>query len=391
MNFLGESHRHGLASVMVCQCPKCSKLFRFTTSEITSYSRTNHYSVNIGATLGQIATGGGADHLKEQLACIQVPSLSTPTFVNLERIMGTKFEATVNQQLLTAGQKERQLAIAQGNYHHRVPAITVVVDGGWSKRSHKHSYNANSGVGVIFGAATKALLFIGVRNKYCSICAINTTRNTPIPTHQRYRNWSGSSCSMEPDIILEGFRLSEEMHGLRYLWLIGDGDSSVYHSVVTGVPSYGKDITKVECANHAVKCYRNRLEALCNNKPHYCGKYGLSPAIMKRITHGAWCAIKMHSSTGDVAALRHDLRNGPRHYFGCHDDCNSAFCKQKSNPSSGDVKIPYNFIIYCLHCSLFYIEPSPLIKLPPNFLHDVEAAGDRLVAKAAQLVQNILL
>ena len=81
-------------------------LFRFTTSEITSYSRTNHYSVNIGATLGQIATGGGADHLKEQLACIQVPSLSTPTVVNLERIMGTKFEATVNQELLTAGQKE---------------------------------------------------------------------------------------------------------------------------------------------------------------------------------------------------------------------------------------------------------------------------------------------
>ena len=27
-------------------------------------------------------------------------------------------------------------------------------------------------------------------------------------------------------------------------------------------------------------------------------------------------------------------------------------------------------------------------KFPPNFLHDVEAAGDRLVAKAAQLVQD---
>ena len=78
------------------------------------------------------------------------------------------------------------------------------------------------------------------------------------------------------------------MHGLRYLWLIGDGDSSIYHSVVTGVLSYGKAITKVECVNHAVKCYRNGLEALCNNKPDYRGKYGLSPAIMKCITHGAW-------------------------------------------------------------------------------------------------------
>ena len=163
---------------------------------------------------------------------------------------------------------------------------------------------------------------------------------------------------MEPDIILEGFRLSEEMHGLRYLWLIGDGDSSVYHSVVTGVPSYGKDITKVECANHAVKCYRNRLEALCNNKPDYRGKYGLSPAIMKRITHGARCAIKMHSSTGDVAALCHNLRNGPRHYFGCHDDCNSAICKQKSNPSSGDVKIPLTLFII-LYKTITTYQASP--------------------------------
>ena len=37
---------------------------------------------------------------------------------------------------------------------------------------------------------------------------------------------------------------------------------------------------------------------------------------------------------------------------------------------------------------LLYTAPSPVDKLPPNFLHVVEAAGDRLIAKAAQLVQN---
>ena len=78
----------------------------------------------------------GADHLKEQLACIQVPSLNTPSFINLERTMGATFEATVSTQLLTAGQMERQLAIVQGNYNNQVPAIAVVVDAGWSKRSH---------------------------------------------------------------------------------------------------------------------------------------------------------------------------------------------------------------------------------------------------------------
>ena len=106
------------------------------------------------------------------------------------------------------------------------------------------------------------------------------------------------------------------MHGLRYLWLIGDGHSSVYHSGVTGVPSYGHEITKVEFANHAVKCYWNRLEALYNDKPLYHCTHELSKGIMKRITHGTRCAIKMHSGTSNVAAPHHDLRNSPHHYFG---------------------------------------------------------------------------
>ena len=121
----------------------------------------------------------------------------------------------------------------------------------------------------------------GIRNKYCSVCAISARNNVTAPSHQCFRNWSCSSCSMEADIILEGFQQSENMHGLRYLWLIGDGDSSVYHSVETGVPSYGHEIAKVECANHTVNCYRNRLEALCNDKPLYHCTHGLSKDMMK--------------------------------------------------------------------------------------------------------------
>ena len=80
----------------------------------------------------------------------------------MEHSLGTAFEAMVGENLLIAGQKEKQLIIEQENYHNGVPAITVVVDDGWSKHSHKYSYNANSGFGVIIGAATKALLFIGI-------------------------------------------------------------------------------------------------------------------------------------------------------------------------------------------------------------------------------------
>ena len=73
--------------------------------------------------------------------------------------------------MLEAGREEKRLAEERGDFHHGVPAITVIVDAGWSKRSHKHSYNAKSGVAVILGQETGKLLHIGVRNKYCSACA----------------------------------------------------------------------------------------------------------------------------------------------------------------------------------------------------------------------------
>jgi len=88
--------------------------------------------------------------------------------------------------------------------------------------------------------------------------------------------------------------------------MIGVEDSSVYNSVVTHCNTYGRDVKKVKCANHAVKCYCNRMEKLCNDKPQYQGKFGLSSTMMKRLTYGARCAIKVHSRTGDVNALQHD-------------------------------------------------------------------------------------
>ena len=39
---------------------------------------------------------------------------------------------------------------------------------------------------------------------------------------------------LEADIILEGLQQSEKMHGIQYCWLLEDGDSSIYHAVVSG-------------------------------------------------------------------------------------------------------------------------------------------------------------
>ena len=79
-------------------------------------------------------------------------------------------ERSVRAVYVGSRQVSEAISRGRGDYHEGVPTITVIVDGGWSKRSHRHSYNAQSGVAVVIGQATRKLLYIGVRNKYCTVC-----------------------------------------------------------------------------------------------------------------------------------------------------------------------------------------------------------------------------
>ena len=157
------------------------------------------------------------------------------------------------------------------SFHEGIPCITVVVDGRWSKRTHKHSYNAKSGVAIIIGLDTGKLLHLGVRNKYCSVCAVAENQGKQPQEHDCYKNWDGPSSSMETDIVLEGFKIAESKYGLRYTKFVRDGNSSVHPTLITEVPGWGHAIRKVECANHAMKCYRGALEKLVQEKPRYKG------------------------------------------------------------------------------------------------------------------------
>ena len=61
-----------------------------------------------------------------------------------------------------AGKREKELAIERGDYHEDIPAITVITNGGWSKKLHCHSYNAKSSVGVIIRLETRKILHLSV-------------------------------------------------------------------------------------------------------------------------------------------------------------------------------------------------------------------------------------
>ena len=324
---LAGEKRDGLASIISTRCSQCDHSILLETSHKVKGPRGyRRWECNLAAVWGQMSTGGGHSKLQETMGVLGVPVMSARHFINTERDIGGWWQKQLKEVMAEAGKEEKRLAEERGDYHEGVPAVTVIVDGGWSKRSHRHSYNAKSGVGVIIGQATGKLLYIGVRNKYCTAC----TQGIPPDQHTCYKNWDESSSEMEPDIILEGFKQAEQVHGVRYKRFVGDGDSSVYPTLIENVPGWGRYIEKLECANHACKCYRSGLEKLVQDKPSNKGRGGLTQKMRCRLTSAARCAIKMRSKEPDttkaVKLLERDLQNGHYHCFGHHERCSPDFC-----------------------------------------------------------------
>lgn len=410
-----EVQREGLASVLEVGCDSCENTCVIETSpKIAGSAEINaRYCVNVGAVWGQMATGGGQKPLNEIMAAINVPGISKKTFTRIENQIGASWEKILADEMIKAGKEERMLSLQRNDLVNGYPAITVIIDGGWSKRSHKHSYNAKSGVAIIIGKETKKLLYMGVRNKFCSICTVASNKGVSPKKHTCFKNWSGSSCSMETDILVSGFNTAEEMHGVHYMRVIGDGDSSVMCDIQQYVPIWGHMVKKIECANHAIKCYRNRLEKIVQDFPKYKGKGKLTQRTIQRLTAGARCAIKMHKESNNVAQLRADLRNGPSHIFNDHSKCNSSFCKVAAEVTEEPPSAPIpdsGSNSSSLHDTLdgiiaqeiegdgyMHLEEDEARggdssvnrkNIPDDLFFRIQRAGDRLVSMAPQLISN---
>jgi len=68
-------------------------------------------------------------------------------------------------------------------------------------------------VGYNYREKYKKVLFIGIRNRYCSVRQQSFTKNQNPPTHRCFLNWKKTSTAMEADAVVEGFSSSLYMHG----------------------------------------------------------------------------------------------------------------------------------------------------------------------------------
>nr|CAI5841795.1 unnamed protein product [Callosobruchus analis] len=168
-----------------------------------------------------------------------MPMMAKKTYGEYHEKVAELIRSSAWKSMEDAAAEEAKLAIEAGDVDiNGVPCITVVADGAWAKRSYNVNYGSLSGVACIIGYKTGKVLFLGVRNKYCSLCSWYENKNRDIPTHACYKNWTNTSTSMEADIIVEGFKKSVDLFNIKFTKMVGDGDSSVHRKLLQSKP-YG--------------------------------------------------------------------------------------------------------------------------------------------------------
>ncbi|XP_063215915.1 uncharacterized protein LOC134527292 [Bacillus rossius redtenbacheri] len=332
--------RHGLWSVIVLECNMCNGKFSIQTQDPDTSS--SHMDINSRAVAGIMSVGGGFSHLQEICASIGMPSMYSKTYSVIHDKICDGWEKAAIKEMQDAAKEEAELAVERGDVDENgTPLLTVAVDGCWSKRSYRTHYNAPSGVAAIVGFYTKKVLFMSVRNKFCYVCA-RSTSGEDIPKHACYKIWSGSSTSMEANIILEGFQQSEALYNVKYSKMIADGDSSCYKKILEARPYANLTVEKIECRNHLLRNYCTKLRNL--SEQHRIGSSSQRKLLLQKILklrRAVTEAVKHRKSEEmslreKIALLQADILNGPSHVFGDHSKCCQYFC---SGPKEGEKNI----------------------------------------------------
>lgn len=321
----------GFSSVIIFKCNMCNSTISVPTHDPQSPSVMN---INSRAVAGAMSIGAGFSHLEEFCASMGVPCMAPMTYSKHHDIVCDGWEQAAAAQMKSAVVEEAELARKRGDVDDRgVPLLTVVVDGTWCKRSYKTKYDALSGAVAIVGYETKKVLYMAVANKYCYVCARATDKDNVKP-HTCYKNYQGSSSSMESTLIVQGFLESETEHQVIYAKVIGDGDSSVYKKILEARPYKNVTVEKIECKNHLLRNCRKKLTNLtentalgnCSLRKRVGNKIGKLLGGVKKAVAFRKAECRDHQSK--ITQLRCDIENGPSHIFGEHLHCKELgyFC-----------------------------------------------------------------
>lgn len=261
---LKENYR-SMISVMTFGCDTCDTLFKVRTEKPSEKPQLRRSMV--WATL---CSGGTFNSTKELLTLCNIPFMPFKTFISDEMDMDIILEETLEKSLVRAiaEEKEATYGVQDPDSAPEDPCapvkLSVALDGSWGARSYGKRFNSASGCGVIIGEKSKKILYAGCRNKRCSVCNRATRlKKQETSSHRCFKNYSGSSGGMEPDIMIEGFqKLMKD--GIWLTTITTDGDSTTVAKLKNAL-KYGPSIQHQLCCNHVTKNCGKKLREVSYN------------------------------------------------------------------------------------------------------------------------------
>lgn len=326
-----KENKTGFLSKFSFRCNMCNSKFELSSHDETQKDKLN---VNEGAVSGAIVSGIGLTNLNEVVASMDLPVMSLFMYSKCHDKVADMWKNAAEESMIVAAQEEIAAARLRGDTND-IPMIPVEADCCWSKRSYKNQYNALSGVAAVIGHYTGKVLYIGVRNKYCGICARANNKEQQPAAHKCTKNHVGSSSSMEPKILVDGFKSSVSSRKLIYNILIADGDASTYKNILESRPYPGVLIQKIECTNHLLRNYNGKNLGLKTDTSIPLSErklltserlIRLRKAVRSSVRH--WQTQNLTESE-KVIKIQRDILNSGKHIFGDHSECDLYYCTEE--------------------------------------------------------------
>lgn len=254
-----EAAIRGLGFQIVAQCDQCN------SRNISSCPQIDKaYEINRRFVFAMRVLGLGQYGMRKFCGLMDLPKpVAQSTYDAIVRSIRIATKAVTDASLKNAAIEERT-ATREAGILADDTGIVVSGDGTWKKRG----FSSLFGVVTLIGNLTGKVVDVLIKSAYCKTCEYWEKKSNTA----EYEDWNkkehecsadheGSAGKMEVNGIQEIFQRSLELHGIKYSYYIGDGDSKTFNGILLADP-YDTPVIKKECVGHVQKRMGTRLRAI---------------------------------------------------------------------------------------------------------------------------------
>ena len=247
-----STKRSGLYTAPYMFCEHCSHRIPIP---FTFVGNSKVLLINRKSVLANKCAGGTLASLQMLLGMLDLPMPVSKNSYTAHVQAISKYALLQAQASMDTARKEVR-TFYKAESDDEIVDVVVSCDGTWQRRGFSSLLGA---VFIICYESGKVLDFV-VKSKFCKGCKHWEKKDKDSDAYKWWKenhvcdvNFDGSAGAMEPQGTLDMFRSSLQ-YGVRFKWLISDGDAKTHSLLLTEQPC-GPDnlVEKADCVGHVQK------------------------------------------------------------------------------------------------------------------------------------------